>query len=67
MIKAHDLVKIMNKNMKEGNGLFSKMKEENVSEETIVRVFGDLIIAAGDTVSPYFSFDAENNKIKPYF
>ena len=53
--------------MKEGNGLFSKMKEENVSEETIVRVFGDLIIAAGDTVSPYFSFDAENNKIKPYF
>lgn len=37
--------------MTHGNGLFSKMKAENVPHEIIVRVFGDLMIAAADTVS----------------
>lgn len=32
------------------NGLLYKMRAENLSEDIIERLFGDLIIAAGDTV-----------------
>jgi hypothetical protein len=32
------------------NGLLRKMRSLNIEEEMIVRVFADLIIAAGDTV-----------------
>lgn len=33
------------------NGLLKKMKSQNFSEDIIVRLFSDLLIAAGDTVS----------------
>lgn len=33
------------------NGLLKKMKMRNLSENDIVRLFSDLLIAAGDTVS----------------
>ncbi len=34
-----------------GNGLLQEMKSNNMSTEMIKRIFTDLIIAAGDTVS----------------
>lgn len=33
------------------NGLLKKMKLQNFSEDIIVRLFSDLLIASGDTVS----------------
>lgn len=36
------------------NGLLRKMKSQNLSDDIIVRLFSDLIIAAGDTVSFLF-------------
>lgn len=33
------------------NGLLQKMRSQHLSEDIIVRIFSDLIIAAGDTVS----------------
>lgn len=35
------------------NGLLKKMKLQNFSENEIARLFSDLLIAAGDTVSWY--------------
>lgn len=32
------------------DGLVSKLKQENISQENIVRIIADFIIAAGDTV-----------------
>ena len=53
---AHKLVNIMDKNITHGDGLFSKMKSEKVPEEIIVRLFGDLMIAANDTVRNFEGF-----------
>lgn len=33
------------------NGLLRKMKAANFSDDAIARIFSDLLIAAGDTVS----------------
>lgn len=33
------------------NGLLRKMRSQHLTDDMIVRIFSDLIIAAGDTVS----------------
>lgn len=45
------------------NGLLKKMKFHNFSEEIIIRLFSDLLIAAGDTVS-FISNDFGTNLFK---
>lgn len=37
-------------------GLLRKLKSQNISEDMIVRLFSDLLIAAVDTVSLHFQF-----------
>lgn len=32
------------------NGLIKKLSDENVSDDTIIRLVADFVIAAGDTV-----------------
>lgn len=45
------------------NGLLKKMKFHNFSEEIIIRLFSDLLIAAGDTVS-FISIECGTNLYK---
>jgi ecdysteroid 2-hydroxylase len=52
---ARSLISILSNDMQSSeNGLLWKMKSQHLSDDVIVRVFSDLIIAAGDTVSLYF-------------
>lgn len=44
------------------NGLLRKMRSQHLTDDMIVRLFSDLIIAAGDTVSNLY-FYSENKKI----
>lgn len=48
---ARKLIRSLSNDMEcSENGLLYKMRAQNLSEEIIERLFGDLIIAAGDTV-----------------
>jgi len=54
---ARDLIYILSNEMQSSdNGLLRKMKAQHLSDDMIVRLFSDLIIAAGDTVSCSFAF-----------
>ncbi|KAG5682583.1 hypothetical protein PVAND_011928 [Polypedilum vanderplanki] len=47
---SRSLISILSNDMQSSeNGLLRKMKSQNLSDEVIVRIFSDLIIAAGDT------------------
>lgn len=49
---ARSLISTLSNEMEiSDNGLLKKMKLQNFSEDVIVRLFSDLLIAAGDTVS----------------
>lgn len=51
MMLARQLIRSLSNDMEcSENGLLYKMRAQNLSEEIIERLFGDLIIAAGDTV-----------------
>lgn len=48
---ARKLIRSLSNDMEcSENGLLYKMRAQNLSEQIIERLFGDLIIAAGDTV-----------------
>lgn len=51
MFLARSLVGVLINDMESSeNGLLKKMKAANMNEEMISRIFGDLVMAAGDTV-----------------
>lgn len=51
-LPARSLISTLNNEMESSsNGLLQKMKLQNFSEDIIARLFTDLLIAAGDTVS----------------
>lgn len=51
LLLAQKLVQEMLNNKKHfSNGLIKKLSDENVSDDTIIRLVADFVIAAGDTV-----------------
>lgn len=52
LVLARNLILILSNDMESfDNGLLAKMKAAGLNEEMIVRIFSDLVIAAGDTAS----------------